>query len=123
MGTCRQAGRTHTPIYLAFASNKKPLIAERFFLSTRSGNLPAGRQVEPTQLCGDHLFQIKKPLIAERFFLSTRSGNRTHTPKYTSLSRARLPIPPSGLRIQSFTTMRDIDVYQFVGANVNKFSS
>ncbi len=40
---------------------------------------------------------IKKPLISER--LCTWSGNRTHTPKYTSLSRARLPIPPSRLVI------------------------
>lgn len=41
----------------------------------------------------------KKPLTTLKYlevFKSTRSGNRTHTPKYTSLSRARLPIPPSG---------------------------
>lgn len=45
------------------------------------------------------LFIQKKPLNFFRGLLvlvSTRSGNRTHTPKYTSLSRARLPIPPSG---------------------------
>jgi hypothetical protein len=40
-------------------------------------------------------FKIKKlQCFIEAFCLSTLGGNRTHTPKNTSLSRARLPIPP-----------------------------
>gem|GEM_PF-4973821 len=33
----------------------------------------------------------------DKSFFSTLGGNRTHTPKNTSLSRARLPIPPPRL--------------------------
>ena len=45
--------------------------------------------------------------------LSTWSGNRTRTPKNTSLSRARLPIPPSRLQSDANITLLNLHYQMF----------